>query len=142
MNSDLDKYTYIKRVCSAEHNGLLNEQEKLVLLKRNDGLTFNEIASQMGCTKQWISKVNERANKILENGERPKRGRPKLMPQEYVVKLTRRQRDALVRTRALKELIMTAEANEHPYWTYCLVDLLEQIAEQNNTVTIQEGELI
>ena len=64
------------------------------------------------------------------------------MPQEYVVKLTRRQRDALVKTRALKELIMTAEANEHPYWTYCLVELLEQIAEQNNTVTIQENELI
>jgi hypothetical protein len=142
MIDDLKRYTYIKRVYSAQTNGLLTEQEKRVLLKRWDGLTFNQIAKDIGCTKQRVSQINERAKKIMESGKRPKRGRPRLMPQEYVVKLNRRQRDALVRNRSLKEFIMTAEADQHPYWTHCLVDLLEQIADQNNTVTVQEDELI
>jgi hypothetical protein len=64
------------------------------------------------------------------------------MPEEYTVKLTKRQKSAL-RNKGLKAMIMEAERKDQPYWTHCLMVVLDQIADQNNTVTVlEEGTLL
>jgi hypothetical protein len=135
--------TWIKRVKTAHAGGLLSDKEKVVLLKREDGYTLTSIGADMGVSKQRVAQLFERGNKIVRTGHRPKRGRPAFMPEEYVVKLTQRQKDAL-RSKGIRRMILEAETKDHPYWTHCLVDLLDQVAEQNNTETNvkKEGELL
>ena len=111
--------------------GLLTSQEKLVLLKREDGWTFQHIADEYRYTLRYAEQVAQRAGKILQEGKRPHLGHPPTpMPDEYVLKLTRRQRDAL-KSEDLKAMIMEAEAKSHPYWTRALMALLDQIMDQN-----------
>ena len=45
--------------------GLLTSQEKLVLLKREDGWTFQHIADEYGYTLRYAEQVAQRAGKIL-----------------------------------------------------------------------------
>jgi hypothetical protein len=52
------------------------------------------------------------------------------MPDEYTVKLTRRQRDSL-KDDGLKAMLMEAEAKAHPYWTHTVMVLIDQVLEQN-----------
>ena len=134
--------TYIKRIKDAHISGLLNTNEYHVLLKRQDGYTLTKIGRDLGLSKQRIFQLFNRGTSILSLGKRPKRGRPISMPEEYVIKLTRRQKGAL-RNKGLRDMIMEAEKVDHPYWTHCLMVVLDQIAEQNNTVTVlEEGNLL
>ena len=135
--------TWIKRVKTAHEDGLLSDKEKVVLLKREDGYTLTSIGADMGLSKQRVAQISDRGNMIVRTGQRPKRGRPAFMPEEYVVKLTQRQKDAL-RSKGSRKMILEAETKDHPYWTHCLVDLLDQIAEQNNRETNvkKKGELL
>ncbi len=133
---------WIKRVQDAHTCGLLNAKELAVLLKRENGYTLTQIGRDIGLTKQRVAQIFERGNRIVRAGSKPKRGRPTSMPEEYIVKLTKRQKNAL-RNKGLKAMIMEAEGRDHPYWTHCLVEVLDQIADQNNTVTVlEEGDLL
>ena len=111
--------------------GLLTSQEKLILLRREDGWTYQHIANEYGYTKQYAVQVAQRGSEILRSGKRPKLGRPpKPMPEEYTVKLTRRQRDSL-KDEGLKAMLLEAEAKAHPYWTHTCMVLIDQVLEQN-----------
>lgn len=142
----LNRDDKIREIHKGYSDKIINEREKIVLLRKANGRTIQEIADEMGCTKQNISVLKCRAERYLKKGERKKRGRPKgsfkKMPEEYVIKLSRRERDSLLSSRDIKAAIMNAEARSHPYWTHAMVNVLDQIAEQNiNTVTVKEEEL-
>jgi hypothetical protein len=133
---------WVMRVHNAHASGILNTKELSILLKREDGYTLTQIGADLGLTKQRVAQLFYRGNMIVRTGSRPKRGRPPLMPEEYTVKLTKRQKSAL-RNKGLKAMIMEAERKNQPYWTHCLMVVLDQIADQNNTVTVlEEGTLL
>ena len=52
------------------------------------------------------------------------------MPDEYVIKLTRRQRDSL-KAEDLKTMIKEVGAKSHPCWAHALMALLDQVLDQN-----------
>lgn len=134
--------TWITRVQDAHAVGLLSAKEMSILLKREYGHTYIQIGRGINLSKQRVAQIYERGSKIVRTGIRPKRGRPPLMAEEYTVKLTKRQKLAL-RNKGLKSMIMEAERKDQPYWTHCLMVVLDQIADQNNTVTVlEEGELL
>ena len=111
--------------------GLLTSQEKLVLLRREDGWNFQHIADEYGYTQQYAAEVAQRAGGILRSGKRPRLKRPpKPMPDEYVIKLTRRQRDSL-KAEDLKTMIKEVGAKSHPCWAHALMALLDQVLDQN-----------
>ena len=132
MGSNYQTKTWTVRIVDAHKSGILNEREMSILLKQEDGYSLTKIGTDMGLSKQRIAQMRDRGERIVRTGVRPKRGRPAQMPEEYVVKLTRRQKDAL-RNKGLANMIMEAEAKDSPYWTHCLMVVLDQIAEQNNT---------
>ncbi len=55
--------------------GLLTSQEKLILLRREDGWTYQHIANEYGYTKQYAVQVAQRGSEILRSGKRPKLAR-------------------------------------------------------------------
>jgi hypothetical protein len=140
MVSNCQLKTWIVRVKGAHKSGILDDREKSILLKQEDGYSLTQIGSDMGLSKQRIAQMRDRADLIVRTGKRPKRGRPAQMPEEYTVKLTRRQKDAL-RNKGLAKMIMEAEAKDSHYWTHCLMVVLDQIADQNNTKR-KESELL
>jgi len=130
---DCQDTTWVVRLLAAHNSGILNERELSILLKKEEGYSLTQIGSDMGLSKQRVAQMRDRGERIVRNGERPKRGRPsQQMPEEYTIKLTRRQKDAL-RNKGLAKMIMEAEAKDSPYWTHCLMVVLDQIADQNNT---------
>jgi len=123
---------WIRRVEDAHKTGIINKREKEVLIRNEEGVSMAAIGSEMGLSRQRIAQIKNRGERIVRTGKPPKKGRPPAMPEEYVIKLTRRQKDAL-RNKGLREMILKAEAESHPYWTHCLASVLDQIADQNNT---------
>tara|TARA_B100000902_G_C27177854_1_gene847307 strand:- start:253 stop:468 length:216 start_codon:yes stop_codon:yes gene_type:complete len=61
------------------------------------------------------------------------------MPEEYVIKLTQREKDSL-KCSTFQEFLIKAESEGHPYWTHSIKNIIEQINEQNNTKQEQEEE--
>lgn len=61
------------------------------------------------------------------------------MPEEYVIKLNRREKDSF-KCSTFQEFLMKAESNGHPYWTHSIKNIIEQINEQNNTQNKKEEE--
>ena len=53
------------------------------------------------------------------------------MPEEYVIKVTKRDKDSL-RHPSLQSFLVKAEAAGAPYWTHTISNIIEQIYEQNN----------
>jgi len=133
MGNNYQPKTWMVRVESAHKSGVLDDREKSILIKQECGYSLTQIGSDMGLSKQRVAQMRDRGERIVRTGERPKRGRPsQQMPEEYTVKLTQRQKDAL-RNKGLAKMIMEAEAKDSPYWTHCLMVVLDQIADQNNT---------
>ena len=62
-----------------------------------------------------------------------------VMPEEYVIKLTQREKDSL-KCSTFQEFLIKAESEGHPYWTHSIKNIIEQINEQNNTKQEQEEE--
>ena len=59
------------------------------------------------------------------------------MPDEYVIKLTQREKDSL-KCKTFQEFLIKAESNGHPYWTHAIKNITEQIHEQNNNKKAKE----
>ena len=53
------------------------------------------------------------------------------MPDEYVIKLTPREKHSL-KADSLQQWLVKAEGELSPYWTHTLSNVIEQIHEQNN----------
>lgn len=133
MNSIKPKsVVWIKRVEDAHKKGIINKREKEVLVLIEEGVSMAAIGRDLRLSRQRIAQMKNRGERIVRTGKPPKKGRPPAMPEEYVIKLTRRQKDSL-RNKGLREMILKAEAESQPYWTHCLMSVLDQIAEQNNT---------
>ena len=125
-------------IVKAGDSGLLTKDERTVLLQRDcDGMTFQKIAESLSFSKQRALQLYQRGRDILRLGERPRRGRPKNEPMEYVLKLTPRQADSL-KDDSLQTWIIKAERESSPYWTHVLSEIVGQIAEQNNVNHNQE----
>ena len=59
------------------------------------------------------------------------------MPEEYVIKITKRDKDSL-RHPSLQTFLVEAEAAGAPYWTHTISNIIEQVYEQNNRETEEE----
>tara|TARA_Y100000361_G_scaffold144874_1_gene153430 strand:- start:276 stop:731 length:456 start_codon:yes stop_codon:yes gene_type:complete len=123
---------WIKRIKRSHKVGLLTDPEKDVLVRRAEGETLSSIGLDMMLTRQRIDQISKRAEAVVRTGKRPKRGRPAKMPDEYVIKLTQRQKDALGNKDISRLISWGEEEFDFPYWTHCLMIVLDQIAEQNN----------
>ena len=123
--------SWIQRVEAAHKEGILDDRCKDVLIKIEAGYSMAVIGSELGLSRQRVKQIKDMSERRVRTGKRETRGRPKQMPEEYVIKLTRRQKDSL-RNKGLKQMILDAENKDAPYWTYSLMVVLDQIAEQNN----------
>lgn len=61
------------------------------------------------------------------------------MPEEYVIKITQREKDSF-KCPTFQEFLIKAEASSHSYWTHSIKNIIEQINEQNNTKTQEQEE--
>jgi hypothetical protein len=84
--------------------GALTEKERIVLLGRASGRTLESIGNEMGCTKQWISYIEIRANAKLDKSYRGKARANAETEHEYTLMLTPMEKRAIMKSREMRKL--------------------------------------